>query len=81
MADDGVDLRDRSPREGCRRERADDGGGFVVSKPVEDVGEDRQRHTQVGEAARVVKVADGHGQVVEGVRGLAVYGRKLRQGP
>ena len=26
-------------------------------------------------------MADGQGQVVEGVRGLAVYGRKLRQGP
>ena len=35
----------------------------------------------MGEAPRVVKVADGQGQVVEGVRRLAVQGRKLRQGP
>src|ERR1700736_5439645 len=80
MADGGVDLWDRSPSEGRSCERADGGGGFVVSKPVEDGDEDCQWDAQVGEAARVVKVADGHGQVVEGVRGLTVYGRKLRQG-
>src|SRR5258708_35250553 len=81
MADDGVDLRDRSPREGRSRERADGGGGFVVSKPVEDVREDCQRHAQVGEAARVVKVADGYGQVIEGVCGLPYTAASCARGP
>ena len=39
-------------------------------------GEDCQRDTHGGDAAGVVVVADRHGQVVEALDGVAVFGRK-----
>ena len=58
MGDRGVDLRKGRPRIRAGGETADGGGGFVVSEPVQQGGEDGQRAEQEWEIACVVVVAD-----------------------
>ena len=79
VSDRSADLRDRRRGEGIERETCNGRRRFMASEPVEEGGEHHQGYADHGGVAGLVVVADGHSDVIERSRRVAVLGLERGQ--
>jgi hypothetical protein len=79
VSDRGADFRDHRRGGGIERETCDGCCWLVASEPVEEGGEHRQGYADHEGVAGLVVVADGHSDVIERSRRVAVLGLERGQ--